>query len=45
MIEEKNSDIHLRPRFKMSFEESQQKLIEKFQRNVKNATSVKLSVI
>lgn len=38
MIEEKNSDIHLRPRFKMSFEESQQKLIAKFQRNVKNAT-------
>ena len=38
MIDEKNSDIHLRPRFKMGFEESQQKLIAKFQRNVKNAT-------
>ena len=38
MMLEKNSDIHLRPRFKMSFEENQQKLIAKFQRNVKNAT-------
>ncbi|MDO9038978.1 MAG: GTP-binding protein [Lutibacter sp.] len=38
MVEEKNSDIHLRPRFKMSFEENHQKLIAKFQRNVKNAT-------
>lgn len=37
MFEEKNSDIHLRPRFKMNFEESQQKLISKFQNNVKNA--------
>lgn len=36
MIEEKNSDIHLRPRFKMEFEESQQKLLAKFQGNVKN---------
>lgn len=38
MIEEKNSAIHLRPRFKMSFEENHHKLIAKFQRNVKNAT-------
>jgi ABC-type multidrug transport system fused ATPase/permease subunit len=38
MIEEKNSDIHLRPRFKMEFGESQQKLLTKFQSNVKNAT-------
>ena len=37
MLEEKNSDIHLRPRFKMNFEESQQKLLAKFQSNVKNA--------
>lgn len=37
MIEEKNSDIHLRPRFKMNFEESQQKLLAKFQSKVKNA--------
>jgi len=36
MLEEKNSDIHLRPRFKMNFDESQQKLIAKFQSNVKN---------
>ena len=38
MIEEKNSDIHLRPRFKMEFGESQQKLLTKFQNNVKNTT-------
>lgn len=38
MLEEKNSDIHLRPRFKMEFEESQQNLIAKFQNKVKNAT-------
>lgn len=37
MLKEKNSDIHLRPRFKMELEESQQKLIAKFQGNVKNA--------
>lgn len=36
MLEEKNSDIHLRPRFKMNFEESQQKLLAKFQSKVKN---------
>ena len=36
MIEEKNSDIHLRPRFKMVFDESYQKLIAEFQQNVKN---------
>jgi len=38
MLEEKNSDIHLRPRFKISFEENKQKLIAKFQKNVKNTT-------
>lgn len=43
MIEEKNSNIHLRPRFKMEFEESQQKLLGKFQSNVKN-TSCKYCV-
>jgi len=37
MLKEKNSDIHLRPRFKMNFMESQQKLLAKFQGNVKNA--------
>ncbi len=36
MIEEKNSDILLRPRFKMEFEESHQELLAKFQGNVKN---------
>ncbi|MDD3723557.1 MAG: GTP-binding protein [Lutibacter sp.] len=33
---EKNSELHLRPRFKLHFNESQQKLITKFQSNVKN---------
>ena len=37
MKEEKNSDIHLRPRFKMIFEESQQKLIDKFKDNLKSS--------
>lgn len=37
MNEEKNSDIYLRPRFKMNFEESQQNLIAKFKDNIKNA--------
>lgn len=43
MLEEKNSDIHLRPRFKMEFGENQQKLLAKFQINVKN-TSCKYCV-
>ena len=33
---EKNSDIHLRPRFKMDFNESQQNLISKFEANLKD---------
>ncbi len=36
MIEERNSELHLRPRFKLNIDESQQKLITKFQNNVKN---------
>lgn len=36
MEAQKNSDIHLRPRFKMDFEESQQKLISKFEENLKD---------
>jgi len=36
MNEEKNSDIHLRPRFKMDFKESQQNLISKFESNLKD---------
>lgn len=36
MEEEKNSDIHLRPRFKMDFNESQQQLISKFEANLKD---------
>ena len=36
MIAQKNSDIHLRPRFKMDLEESQQKLISKFEENLKD---------
>ena len=36
MNEQKNSDIHLRPRFKMDFKESQQNLISKFESNLKN---------
>jgi len=34
MEEQKNSDIHLRPRFKMNFNESQQNIIAKFQHNL-----------
>ena len=36
MDEQKNSDIHLRPRFKMDFKESQQNLIAKFESNLKD---------
>ena len=35
MKEQKNSDIHLRPRFKMNFNESQEYLISKFKENLK----------
>lgn len=35
MKAEKNSDIHLRPRFKMDFNESQQAIISKFKDNLK----------
>lgn len=37
METEKNSDIHLRPRFKMDFNESQQEIISKFEDNLKNS--------
>ncbi|HEY9170565.1 MAG TPA: GTP-binding protein [Lutibacter sp.] len=33
---EKNSELHLRPRFKLNIDESQEKLLSKFQSNVKN---------
>jgi len=36
METEKNSDIHLRPRFKMDFNESQQEIISKFKDNLKD---------
>jgi len=36
MEEEKNSDIHLRPRFKMNFNESKQELLEKFKINLED---------
>lgn len=36
MKEQKNSDIHLRPRFKMPFNESQQQIISKFEANIKD---------
>ena len=36
MEEHKNSDIHLRPRFKMDFDESQDSLISKFKDNLKD---------
>ena len=39
MNEQKSSDIYLRPRFKMNFEESHQNLIEKFKYISKNKTS------
>lgn len=32
----KNSDIHLRPRFKMDFEDSQEEIISKFKDNLKD---------
>ncbi len=34
MSEQRNSDIHLRPRFKMDLDESQQKIISKFEDNL-----------
>lgn len=37
MSEQRNSDIHLRPRFKMDFDESQQKIISKFKENLNDA--------
>lgn len=36
MNEQKNSDIHLRPRFKMDFKESPQNLISRFENNLKD---------
>lgn len=36
MEPKKNSDIHLRPRFKLDFNESQQNLISKFKDNLKD---------
>lgn len=36
MESKKNSDIHLRPRFKMDFDESQQCIISKFEDNLKD---------
>ena len=36
MEEQINSDIHLRPRFKMNFTESQDVLISKFKKNLKD---------
>mgnify|MGYP000872094629 FL=1 len=36
MTSQKNSDIHLRPRFKMTFNESQEELIAKFSANLKD---------
>ncbi len=36
MSEEKNNTIFLRPRFKMDFNESQQKLLEKFKKNLED---------
>jgi uncharacterized membrane protein len=38
MNEQKSSDIYLRPRFKMNFDESHQNLIEKFKYISKNKT-------
>jgi Na+/melibiose symporter-like transporter len=37
MEEQKNSDIHLRPRFKMDFNEPQQQVISKFEANLKDS--------
>lgn len=39
MNEKNNSDIHLRPRFKMNFEESHQNFIARFKEISKNKTS------
>jgi hypothetical protein len=39
MNEQKSSDIYLRPRFKMNFDESHQNLIGKFKYILKNKTS------
>jgi len=36
MYKEKNSEIHLRPRFKIDVEESQQDLLQKFKSNLDN---------
>lgn len=36
MQEDKNSDIHLRPRFRFDFDENQQTIISKFKRNLKD---------
>ncbi len=40
MTTQRNSDIHLRPRFKLDFDESQQKIISKFENNL-NDTACK----
>ncbi len=37
MNEQKNSDVFLRPRFKIEFNESQQELLEKFKKNLEDA--------
>ena len=37
MHEERNSDIHLRPRFKMNFEESYDEILNKFKNNLKKS--------
>ncbi len=37
MHEQRNSDIHLRPRFKIDFDESRQKIISKFENNLNDA--------
>ncbi|WP_372795511.1 GTP-binding protein [Lutibacter sp.] len=36
MSEQKNSDVFLRPRFKMNFNESQQELLNKFKKNLED---------
>ena len=38
MSEQKNSDVFLRPRFKLDFKESQQELIEKFKKNLEDGS-------
>ena len=37
MSEQRNNDIHLRPRFKMDFDESQEGIISKFRDNLSDA--------